>query len=374
MVELYILGPAELRADDGKLAQSFLSGPKRLALLTYLAIDKPQGFKRRDTLLPLFWPERNEKSARNALSNMLYHIRQALGKDIIRNRGKDEIELGTLWCDVNAFEEALAEGNIHKANKLYRGNLLESLHVPDTSQKFEQWLDLQREHLQQSYLKVLEILAEEAKEKGDTETAAKFWYEHTRKDPYNSRSARRLIEVLVAEGKRPEAMQVAHKHARVLEDELGADAEREFQKLTNDLEEIAEKSTVKTQIDLSELDPRSVAILPFENLNRGDDIIPFATGIHNDLLARLSNVSALKVIARTSVLRYRDRVRSISEIARELKVGSILEGSLQNTGKEFGCTYILLMAEMKRSCGLKPTIENLPPKRFLISRASCPGK
>ncbi|HKL18171.1 MAG TPA: hypothetical protein VJ905_04355, partial [Halalkalibaculum sp.] len=93
MVKLYILGPPKLLTDDERLEHSFLSGPKRLALLSYLLLARPQGFKRRDSLLPLFWPEKDQKSARNALSNILYHMRQALGKEIIINRGKEEVKL-----------------------------------------------------------------------------------------------------------------------------------------------------------------------------------------------------------------------------------------------------------------------------------------
>ena len=330
MVKLYLLGPAELRHADGTLEQSFLSGPKRLALLAYLALDRPRGFKRRDSLLPLFWPDRGQKSARNALSNMLYQMRRSLGDDIIINRGKEEIELAKIWCDVTAFEEARKKANLQKAFELYRGNLLEGLHMPDASPKFQEWLDLERQRLRRSYREVLESLAQKAEKRGDADAAAKWGYKYTIEDPYDSRATRRLMEALAAADKRQEAIRVGRDHAELLEKELGADAAEKVEKLTDGLEKAAAKFKERQEASRpAELNARTIAILPFENLNDNGEIKPLATGIHNDLLAKLSNLSALTVIARNSVLHYHDTNTPIAEVARELGVGTIVEGSVQ---------------------------------------------
>ena len=112
MVELYILGPTEIKSSEGNVKQSFLAGPKRLALLVYLLLKKPIGFHRRDSLLPLFWPDQGQRSARNSLSNMLYHIRKAIDEKAISNRGSEEVKLrpDTFWSDVIAFERYLKNG------------------------------------------------------------------------------------------------------------------------------------------------------------------------------------------------------------------------------------------------------------------------
>ncbi len=333
MVQLFILGSSELRDVDGKLEQSFLSGPKRLALLAYLALDTP-GFKHRDRLLPLFWPESGQKSARNALSNMLYHMRKALGNDIVRNRGKEEIGLGDIWCDAGAFEEALKKGNAKKALELYRGNLLDGLYVPDASPEFQQWLDLEREQYKRKYQKVLKTLAAKAEKRGDLETAVNRWYQLSREDPYNSKIIKRLTEALAAADKRPEALRVARNHAQLLEKELAADASEEFKKLAKNLDDSSKISAIqKKSIKPEDLNPHAIAVLPFENLLETGETNPFATGLHNDLLTKLSKLSALTVIARTSVLHYRNQKKSIPEIARELRVGTVVEGSVQSTAE-----------------------------------------
>ena len=76
----------------------------------------------------------------------------------------------------------------------------------------------------------------------------------------------------------------------------------------------------------------SIAVLPFENRSINPEHALFADGIHDDLLTGLANISALKVISRTSVLRYRDSTRNLPEIASELGVDTVLEGSVQRSG------------------------------------------
>lgn len=81
-----------------------------------------------------------------------------------------------------------------------------------------------------------------------------------------------------------------------------------------------------------ELDERHVAVLPFDLLSGTDDARPLAVGLHDDLLTELSRVSGLRVISRTSVKGYRDTKKSVREIARELGVGTLVEGGVQSAG------------------------------------------
>ena len=87
MIRLQTLGSLDLRAADGRSLHEILRQPKRLALLAYLAIEKPGQFHRRDHLLGLFWPEQDLKGGRAALTQSVHKLRQALGKDVIVNRG-----------------------------------------------------------------------------------------------------------------------------------------------------------------------------------------------------------------------------------------------------------------------------------------------
>jgi TolB-like protein/Tfp pilus assembly protein PilF len=92
------------------------------------------------------------------------------------------------------------------------------------------------------------------------------------------------------------------------------------------------------------IDPRSIAVLPFANLRADKDNAYFAEGIQDEILTRLSKVAELKVISRTSTLRYASRPENLSQIARELGVANILEGSVQKVGNSVRINVQLIRA------------------------------
>ena len=77
---------------------------------------------------------------------------------------------------------------------------------------------------------------------------------------------------------------------------------------------------------------KSIAVLPFENLSRDPDNAYFAEGIHDEILTRLAKIADLKVISRTSTEQYQSKPGNVAEIAQQLGVTHILEGSVQKAG------------------------------------------
>jgi non-specific serine/threonine protein kinase len=77
---------------------------------------------------------------------------------------------------------------------------------------------------------------------------------------------------------------------------------------------------------------KSIGVLPFVPLNKTPDDLSFADGIHDDILTQLSKISELRVIARTSMVLYRDTKKRMNEIGDELDVGYLLEGSVRRAG------------------------------------------
>jgi len=77
-----------------------------------------------------------------------------------------------------------------------------------------------------------------------------------------------------------------------------------------------------------------VAVLPFENLSGDPDNAYFADGIQEEILTRLAKIADLKVISRTSTQRYQSKPRNLGEIAKQLGVANILEGSVQKTADQ----------------------------------------
>jgi len=79
---------------------------------------------------------------------------------------------------------------------------------------------------------------------------------------------------------------------------------------------------------------KSIAVLPFDNRSNQADDEFFTSGIHDDLLTQLAQISSLRVISRTSVVRFKDTSKSIREIAELLGVATILEGGVQRAGNQ----------------------------------------
>jgi TolB-like protein/Tfp pilus assembly protein PilF len=78
--------------------------------------------------------------------------------------------------------------------------------------------------------------------------------------------------------------------------------------------------------------PKSIAVLPFENLSQDPDNAYFADGIQDEILTRLSKIADLKVISRNSTQHYKSAPEDLPEIARQLGVAHILEGRVQKSG------------------------------------------
>ena len=79
---------------------------------------------------------------------------------------------------------------------------------------------------------------------------------------------------------------------------------------------------------------KSVAVLPFQNLSSDPDNAYFADGIQDEVLTRLAKIADLKVISRTSTQRYQSEPGNLAEIAKQLGVANILEGSVQKAGNQ----------------------------------------
>jgi len=82
----------------------------------------------------------------------------------------------------------------------------------------------------------------------------------------------------------------------------------------------------------ADIDKNSIAVLPFANRSSDAEDIYFTDGIHDDLLTQLSKIDAFSVISRTSVMEYRDTTKNLRQIARELSVANVMEGSVQRAG------------------------------------------
>lgn len=224
VIRFHALGALDLEAADGRRLLSVIAQPKRVALLAYLAIGSNRGFKRRDALLGVFWPEAEQERARHALRQAIYVLRRALGASAIVSRGDEEIGLAEdeLWCDALAFEQAMDAGEPMKALEWYEGDLLPGFHLSD-AREFERWLDSERLRLRRLASDAAWTLAE-LREEARNPQGAGHWARHAVKlSPWDESSLCRLIQMLDRIGDRAGAIQGYEQFARRLRDEHEAE-------------------------------------------------------------------------------------------------------------------------------------------------------
>jgi adenylate cyclase len=104
---------------------------------------------------------------------------------------------------------------------------------------------------------------------------------------------------------------------------------------------VAEEAATKT----TKPDRNRIAVLPLANISSDPKDEYFADGMTEELISTLSKIRGLRVISRTSVLRYKQTNKSLSEIAKELNVGAVLEGSVRKAADDLRITVQLIDVE-----------------------------
>lgn len=102
------------------------------------------------------------------------------------------------------------------------------------------------------------------------------------------------------------------------------------------------ESGVIRKVQHISVDKYRIAVLPLANISPDPQDEYFADGMTEELISTLSKIGGLRVIARTSVMRYKDVTKDVAEIGRELKVGMVLEGSVRKAGIKLRITAQLI--------------------------------
>ncbi|MDH3427926.1 MAG: hypothetical protein OEM23_05770, partial [Gemmatimonadota bacterium] len=299
MITFRSLGSVELKGSDGNDLQSILARPKLLGLLSYLVAASPSGFRRRDTLMNLFWAETEPSRARSALRQSLYYLRQSLGNSVLIGRGEDEVAIDPeqLWCDVTEFETALADGNLERAVELYRGDLLAGLFISGAPE-YEGWLEQRRDDLRRKACAAAWGLADQAEADGNS--SAGHWARRaTELAPFDEKLAAQAIGLLDRTGDRAGAIRLYEAFAQRLEDELDLQPSPETQALIDEIRARSEVlparvpsealvAAVPAAVDLAELRPDTVR-LPARRLSR-------SAGFRLGLLVGIGVMAALGLV------------------------------------------------------------------------------
>lgn len=217
-----MLGNLEVTGGGAPLRPDLVARPKALALLAFLALESRLGPCSRDTVLVHFWPDSSMASARHALRQALYELRQALGPGVIETRGRHDLGVNRELFSADALEllDALDAGRVQSALALYRGGLLPGLYFADAPPEFESWLDGAREELRGRLAEAVWEAQAEAEAAGEIDVAVRLGRRGLELDPFDEAGLRRLMELLRRSGRSGEAIHLFRRFRDRLRTEL----------------------------------------------------------------------------------------------------------------------------------------------------------
>ena len=400
-IEFRTFGAASVCDESGEEIAGLMAQPKRMALLAYLALARPPGYHRRDTIAALLWPELDQQRARAALRKSLYGLRDALGAETVVGRGDQEVAVlpEHVWCDATAFETALEQGRPRDALELYRGDLLTGFSAPDIASEFEDWLGRERDRLRARAAEGAWKVAESAEQEGETTDAIRWGRRACGLAPDDEICVRRLIQLHDRLGDRAGALKAYDGLVAYLKGEYQAEPAPETRALVEAIRSREEQRFVVPLTDGSSgvvtgadsisgdrrttgeprrrsaaltialgvffltavlyavygwvLSPSSiggreainrVAVLYFENLSNdpADDYLAY--GLTEETISRIGRLERFSVTSRPAVRRFQGVDTDPADIGRALGVEYLVSGSIRRAGDRFRVTVELIRA------------------------------
>ncbi len=352
MLFLRLLGPFELAGEGG---HSVLPDARKdRALLAYLALlGEPVD---RARLAELLWPDRSEGQARKSLRQSLVTLRRTLnGNGCVLpadRRRTVAIDLDGIDVDVRRFERLGASDSlesVREAVSLRRGRLLHDLDLPDTP--FQQWLDAERLRLDEQACRLLERLCGDRIARREWSDACAAARRILAVDPLHEAGHHLLMRSLHGRGERSEALRQYHQLEALLREELDTRPADETVRLYRAIKDGGEYAVTPTGAPEAD-DTRAprvpgLVVLPLRRLPApAADQDWLAVGLFEELVAALAPYRWFYVISALKALTYRHKAVAPEDLARELGVRYVLEGTLRELRD--GITLRLSLSETSR--------------------------
>lgn len=236
MTELWLqtLGDLCLRSDpDG--SETLIGPSKSLAVLAYVCA-VPGREAGRDHVARLLWPEFERSRGRRSLRQALYYLSRQAGRPLVETGDGDlAVPEDGLRVDLWAFEDALQSADFERAVRIYGGPFLDGFSV-DGGREFEGWVEARNERIWSGLKAAYHEVVTGALE-GDSEKAVRFARQYVELNPLDESAREALIQAHLARGDRVEAYRAYEEHARLLEEELGAEPSESLRRRVEGLEE-----------------------------------------------------------------------------------------------------------------------------------------
>ena len=234
-LKIYLLGPPQVMLDGVPIIA--MRSDKVRGLLSYLAVEVEQP-QRREKLAGLLWPDYPEASARSNLRRALADLRKVIDDSQATppyiNSTRQTIQFNNdspAWVDVTAFTKFAQTSptqnkptidHWEEACVLYKGAFMEGFSLPDSA-PFEEWLRLNREHLQRLVLDTLYRAADSLGEQSEYEQALQYAWRQLEIDPLREKAQRQLMRLLTLDGQRDAALGQYENLKDLLASELGVE-------------------------------------------------------------------------------------------------------------------------------------------------------
>ena len=355
VLKLKLLGGFELEGAD----RQRLPTRKAEALLAYLVMPAGRTHSR-EKLASLLWGDAGVANARHCLAQTLHLIRKTLGANSTNPLRADSRTIAadgsSVDVDVATFEKFAAQKTkdaLAQAASLYKGDFLGGIHVREVA--FESWLLGEQRRLHNMAENALETLLQQQFDKDEDDAAAETALQLLSLDPSNESVHRTLMRIYCRADRREAAIRQYLSCAEHLRRELGIEPDKEttrlYQEVSNNYRpyrhragSIADHREKDSIVHLPP-DMPSIAVLPFANLSHEPDQEYFSDGIVDDLITALSKFRSFFVIARNSSFAYKGTELAISQVARELGVRYVIEGSVRKIDDRVRITSQLIDAE-----------------------------
>ncbi len=343
-VPIRVFGAVRITDADAAL------GPKQALLLGALAL---RGSRlSADAIIDLLWGDGTPENPRAALQVHVSRLRRAL--EAVDASVRFQGEAYTLVADpklvdVQLFERRVRQGTqelkdepaaaretLASALALWEGEPLGGT-ADDTSLR----VDIER--LRELRRTALEARIEADLRCGHHADVIGELRQLTQSQPLHEGFWRQLLLALYRAGRAGEALAAYDEAREVMVEELGADPAPELRDLHArilDQDPSLARSTAPTTGErrpsqVGDVDPASVAVLPFEVLGDDGDTSLLAVGLHIDLLTELSRVDGLTVTSRHSVQQYEAGAVAPDQVAAELRVATVVVGTIRGAARRF---------------------------------------
>lgn len=339
VLEIHLLGPFRILVDGAQVEDRRWSRRKPKSLVKLLALQSHHQLHR-EQAMELLWPEQEPEAASNSLHKAIHLARRALEPEIVSaarshfifTQGHQIILRAPvkLWVDVSAFEEAAITairgddvGECESALAIYGGELL-------TEDLYEEWAAMRREELRAQYQQVLMKVGRLHKDRGEYQRSIERFKQLLACDSTNEEAHCHLMSLYALTGNRQQAMRQYQQCEQILQKELETEPDADTRELYEQIVSgrivpLTSSLNIERGSDTGQA-INSIAILPFVNASDLPEAEYFSDGITESIINNLSQLERLKVMARSTVFRYKGQEIDPQEVGKRLGVRAVLTG------------------------------------------------